>query len=139
MFVLDTNILSAMMHVRPVPEVTEWIAGQDEGRLFTTTISHAEIFSGLAVMTEGRRRRDLEEAARAMFDEFNGRLLPFDIEAATAYAVIFADRRRMGRPGTTLDLMIASVARSLGASVVTRDIGGFEGCGVPLIDPWALS
>jgi hypothetical protein len=34
--------------------------------------------------------------------------------------------------------MIAAVA--YGTGVVTRDIGGFEDCGVPLIDPWqALS
>jgi predicted nucleic acid-binding protein len=36
--------------------------------------------------------------------------------------------------------MIAAVARANGAGVVTRDIGGFAECGVPLIDPWqALS
>ena len=32
--------------------------------------------------------------------------------------------------------MIAAIARANGASVVTRDIRGFEDCGVPLIDPW---
>lgn len=35
--------------------------------------------------------------------------------------------------------MIAAVASANGASVVTRDVGGFEGCGVPLIDPWRES
>ena len=49
-------------------------------------------------------------------------------------------RRRAGRPTAPLDLMIAAVARANGAGVVTRDIGGFEDCGVPLVDPWqALS
>ena len=33
-------------------------------------------------------------------------------------------------------LMIAAVAWTQGARVVTRDIGGFEGCGLDLIDPW---
>ena len=67
-------------------------------------------------------------------------MLPFDAAAAAAYADIFAARRRAGRPTAPLDLMIAAVARANGAGVVTRDIGGFEGCGVPLVDPWhALS
>ena len=134
MFVLDTNILSAMMSARPSPEVAAWIAGQPEDALFTTTICQAEILAGLAVMPGGRRRVALETAARAIFaDDFNGRVLPFDAAAAAAYADIFAARRRAGRP--PLDLMIAAVARANGAGVVTRDIGGFEDCGVPLVDP----
>ena len=140
MFILDTNILSAMMSLRPSPEVAAWVDGQPEELLFTTSISQAEILSGLAIMEEGRRRRDLEAAATAIFkEEFEGRVLPFDMEAAVAYADIFAARRRAGRPTATLDLMIASVARSHGASVVTRDIGGFECCGLTLIDPSAVS
>ena len=50
MFVLDTNILSAIMSVRPSPELAAWIAGQPEDALFTTTICQAEILAGLAVM-----------------------------------------------------------------------------------------
>ena len=38
MFVLDTNILSAIMSARPSPEVAAWIAGQPDDALFTTTI-----------------------------------------------------------------------------------------------------
>jgi hypothetical protein len=139
-FVLDTNVLSAIMGARPAPEVATWIAGQPENALFTTTICQAEILSGLAVMPEGRRRFALETAARAIFtDDFGGRVLPFDTAAAAAYADIFAARRRAGRPTAPLDLMIAAVARAKGASVVTRDIGGFEDCGVPLVDPWQTS
>ena len=136
-FVLDTNILSAMMSARPAPEVAAWIAGEPEDVLFTTTICQAEILAGVAVMPEGRRRAALETAARAIFaDDFNGRVLPFDAAAAAAYADIFAARRRAGRPTAPLDLMIAAVARASGAGVVTRNIGGFENCGVPLADPW---
>jgi toxin FitB len=140
MFVLDTNILSAMMSTRVVPEVAEWIARQPVDLLCTTSVSQAEILSGLAIMPESRRRSDLEAAARAMFlEDFEGRVLPFDIDAAIAYADIFAARRRAGRPAATIDLMIASVARSRSASVVTRDVSGFEGCGIRVIDPWKAS
>ena len=138
-FVLDTNILSAMMSARPEPVVAKWISGQDEERLFTTVISHAEIFAGLAIMADGRCRLALENAAAGMFaEDFAGRVLSFDVEAAAAYAEIFAVRRRAGRPTATLDLMIASIARCQGAAVVTRDTSGFEGCGLTLINPWAI-
>lgn len=137
MFVLDTNVLSATMRLQREPPVAEWMAAQPAHLLFTTSLSVAEILSGLAVMAEGRKRLDLETAARAMFlEDFDGRVLPFDTKAAAAYAQIFAERRRTGPPRSTFDLMIAAVARSHGASVVTRDIGGFEGCGIALVDPW---
>ena len=113
MFVLDTNILSAMMSTQAVPQVAAWIAGQPADLLFTTSVSQAEILSGLAIMAEGRRRLDLEAAARAMFlEDFEGRVLPFDMDAAIAYADIFAARRRAGRPTATVDLMIASGRRT---------------------------
>ncbi len=136
MFILDTNVLSEMMRVTRVPEVAAWMDAQDEALLFTTSISQAELFSGLAVMADGRRRRDLVKIALEMFAEFDGRVLSFDTDAASAYADLYAGRRAMGRPSAPLDLMIASIARSQGAVMVTRDVGGFEGCGVPLINPW---
>ncbi len=136
MFVLDTNILSAMMRRDRTPAVAQWMAGQDEYRLYTTVISQAEIFAGLPIMTNSRRRRALEATAREMFDEFEGRILPFDTDAAGAYADLFAIRRKAGRPSMPMDLMIAAIARANSASMVTRDVGGFEGCGLTLINPW---
>jgi predicted nucleic acid-binding protein len=66
MFILDSNVLSAIKGARPAPKVAAWIAGHPEDALFTTTICQAEILSGLAVMPEGRRRSALETAARAI-------------------------------------------------------------------------
>jgi predicted nucleic acid-binding protein len=68
--------------------------------------------------------------------DFDGRILPFDSEAAASYADIFAVRKRGGRPTAPHDLFITAIARANGASMVTRDIGGFEGCGLTLINPW---
>lgn len=138
MYLLDTNILSAIMGSQAVPEVADWIAAQPPTLLFTASVCQAEILSGLAIMPEGRRRDALAAAAQAMFaEDFEGRVLPFDAAAAVAYAEIFAARRRAGRAAAVVDLMIAAVARVAGASVVTRDTGGFTGCGVTLVNPWA--
>jgi predicted nucleic acid-binding protein len=137
MFVLDTKVLSAMMAPNPAPEVAEFVSGQPAELLFTASICQAEVLSGIAIMPEGRRRLDLEAAARAMFlEDFEGRVLPFDMEAAIAYADIFAARRRAGRPTATGDLMIAAVAYCRNARVVTRNTADFEACGVAIVNPW---
>jgi predicted nucleic acid-binding protein len=116
MFVFDTNILSAMMRPERASVVADWIDAQDERRLHTTAISQAEILAGLAAMPDGRRRRAMEAVAEAMFDAFDERVLAFDADAAAAYAGLYAQRRRSGRPASTQDLMIAAIARAARSS-----------------------
>jgi toxin FitB len=140
MFLLDTNILSAAMSSRPAPEVANWMTRQPADLLFTAAVCQAEILSGITVLPKGRRREALEMAALSMFrEDFAGRILPFDSDAAVIYGELFARRRSAGRPAGIADLMIASIARAHGTSVVTRDTGDFEGCGLALINPWASS
>ena len=137
MLMLDTNLLSEIMRSEPERKIADWIVRQPSDELFTAAVCQAEILSGLAIMPSGRRRTDLEEAARAMFaDDFDGRILPFDTEAAAAYAGVFAARRKVGRPSGTIDLMLAAIARVRGASVVTRNVADFEGVGVAIVNPW---
>jgi hypothetical protein len=140
MFILDTNILSAMMAPSPPLEVRDFVSRQPAELLFTTSICEAEILSGIAIMPKGRRRLGLEAAARAMFSEdFDCRVLPFDEEAAIAYAEIFAARRQAGKPIAMADLMIAAIASSQKASVVTRNAADFDLCSVTVINPWSTS
>lgn len=137
MFLLDTNVLSALMTAQPPPEIAAWTSAQPFDLLFTAAVCQAEILAGIAILPKGRRRSELETAARAMFiEDFDGRVLPFDTTAAEGYADIFAIRRRTGRPVATIDVMIAAIARVHGASVVTRNVADFEACGVPIVDPW---
>jgi predicted nucleic acid-binding protein len=90
MFLLDTNILSAVMGTRSAPQMASWMEEQPLDLLFTAAVCQAEILSGIAVLPKGRRRAALEMAALAMFrEDFAGRILPFDSDAA----VIYADRR----------------------------------------------
>jgi toxin FitB len=103
MFLLDTNVLSAVMGTRPAPEVASWMAQHKPDLLFTAAVCQAEILSGIAVLPKGRRRDGLEMAALAMFrEDFAGRILPFESDAAEIYAELFAARRsaagRLPRP-----------------------------------------
>ena len=137
MIVLDTNVLSELIKVEGSPSVLGWISRFPLRSLFTTTISQAEILSGIAMMPLGRKRSGLTTAALRMLNEdFGSRILPFDGEAVPHYADIVADRRRSGRSASALDAMIVAIARSRGADVATRNTSHFENCGVRLHDPW---
>jgi hypothetical protein len=137
--VLDTNVISELM--RPVPHVAvvAWVAAQPRAMLYTTHINHAEVLYGIAALPDGRRRTALAMAAQAIFtEEFAGRVLAFGAGAAGHYANIVVARRQVGNPIEGFDALIAAVALTEGASVATRDIGGFEGCGLTLINPWTV-
>jgi len=136
--VLDTNVLSELAKPDPDGSVLRWVAQQRRADLCTTTISEAELAYGLARLPTGRRREALVLAvARLLGEGLGGRVLAFDRIAAAAYGEIAAARRAAGRPVATADGLIAAVARARGAALLaTRDVGGFQDCGVPIIDPW---
>ncbi len=105
--------------------------------LYTTGINQTEILFGIASLPEGRRRRALAASAEAMFaEDLAGRILPLNSVAAAHYAGIVTGRRRVGKPIEGFDALVAATALAPGAEVATRDVGGFEGCGLNLIDPW---
>jgi predicted nucleic acid-binding protein len=137
MIILDTNVLSELMRPAPSQAVRAWVASQPAARLYTTTITQAEILYGLALMTDSRRRSALTTAAKQMFTEdFAGRLLAFDAAAAEAFAPIAAARRQQGRPIATLDAQIAAIAASQAGELATRNVSDFLDCGIHLINPW---
>lgn len=138
MFLLDTNVLSVMMN-EPLPApISLWLAGTPGRFLYTAAVCQAELLAGIAVLPVGRRRDNLAGAARRMFaNTLPGKVWPFDTDAAEAYADIFAARRRVGLHIEPPDLMIAAIALSRDAAVVTRNVGDFDGCGAAVINPWA--
>jgi len=136
MIVLDTNVLSEAMKPSPDPAVARRMAREHGLGLFTTAVSEAEIIYGIAILRDGRRKRDLEAASQGILALFAGRILPFDSLAAREFAVIVADRRRLGRPIDNFDAQIAAIARAHRMSLATRDTRDFAETGVQIIDPW---
>jgi len=134
--VVDTDVISELMRGEPHPGVLAWVAAQPRA-LLSTHINQAEILYGIAALPEGRRRAALAAAATAMFTEdFAGRILPFDAGAARRYPEIVLVRRQVGNPIEKFDALIAATAMAAGASIATRDIGGFAGSGLTLVNPW---
>jgi toxin FitB len=137
MIVLDTNILSELMRPKPSPRVVAWVTQQAAAELFTTAITEAEIFYGIELLGTGKRRDSLQAAAEGMFNEdFVGRVLGFESEAAHHFARIAAYRRGLGKPISHADAQIAAIARAHGAKLATGNGADFAECGIAVINPW---
>lgn len=137
MFVLDTNVISELFRAEPDPKVMAWVGRLSGEDLFTTAVTRGELLFGLYCMPDGRRKADLRRKLAQLFEqELAGHVLVYDGEAADAQAQIAAARRAQGRPTSIPDAMIAGIARSRGATLATRNVRDFEGCGIELVDPW---
>ena len=114
-----------------------WINTLPGSTVFISAVTQAEILCGVALVREGKRREGLARAAGTAFETyFRRHILPFDSQAAEAFAVLAAGHRQAGRPISQGDGQIAAIARSRGAALATRDVPDFNGCGVEVVDPW---
>jgi predicted nucleic acid-binding protein len=138
MIVVDTNVLSEVMKPSPAPAVVAWLAGVEIKGLFTTVVNEAEIRLGIELLPNGRRKRELQEAAERIIALFDIRILSFDSMATQYFAQIIAGRRRMGQPIDDLDAQIAAVARSHNMALATRNVLDFHGTGIKVLDPWRV-
>ena len=134
--VLDTNVISELMRAAPDVRVQDWARKVPPDRVFTTSVTLAEVRFGIARLPAGRRRALLDTAADDVFGTFADRVLPFDVVAANAYADLVAERERAGEPIAGFDAQIAAICRVHRAALVTRNTRDFARLGLDLIDPW---
>jgi len=137
MIILDTNVLSALMHEFPDPVVLDWLDRQPDSSIWTTTVSLMELRYGLNILPLGRRRQRMsEELGGVLREEIEGRYVPFDIPAAEQAAELMAMRKQKGRPVDFRDTMIAGITLATRATLATRNIAHFEDLSVPVVNPW---
>lgn len=136
MIVLDTNVISEPARLAPDPVVVAWLDRQVLETLFLTATSLAELLTAVELLPSGARKQRLEEISKRLQAAFAGRILPFDEDAAIAYATLWGRARRSGRAISENDGQIAAIASIRGFSVATRDTAPFVAAGVPVVDPW---
>lgn len=138
MIVLDTNVLSALMRRGPDSSVIAWLDRQPSESVWTTAVTVFEIRFGLELLAAGRRKRQLEDAfARAVDEDFQGRILPFDQQAAREAASRAAQRRGIGKSVDFRDIEIAGIVAARRATLATGNVRHFEDLGISVTDPWA--
>lgn len=109
MIVLDTNVVSELVRPAPRQAVIEWVDRHDSADLVITALTAAEVRAGVALLPQGRRKRDAGLRMESLLTEtFAGYVLAFDIDSSAHYPGILAVRRRAGRPISAFDAQIAS-------------------------------
>lgn len=139
MIVLDTNVVSETLKPQPDAAVLAWLDSQLAETLHISSVTVAELLFGVAVLAAGKRRDRLSLAVAGLINLYEGRVLPFDVEAARAYASLAASARAKARGFPIPDGYIAATASSRKFLVASRDASAFEACGLEAINPWTAT
>jgi predicted nucleic acid-binding protein len=134
--VVDTDVISESIRRDPDPSVRAWLNRQVESTLYVTTVTVAELRSGVEMLAPGQRKNGLRAAVDEALGVFDDRVLPFDVDAAHAFAAIMTSARAPGQSVSVADGQIAATALSRGFGVASRYTGSFLVAGVDVIDPW---
>ncbi len=119
MFLLDTNILSALVR-DPQGAVAEHIARAGEGNVCTSIVVAAELRYGAAKRKSARLGQQLD-AILAMMN-----VVAFESPMDRVYADLRNALEQRGRPIGGNDLIIAAQALALDAVLVTDNVKEFE-------------
>jgi predicted nucleic acid-binding protein len=136
MIVLDTNVVSETLKPQPDGAVLAWLDSQLAETLHISSVTVAELLFGVAALAAGKRRDRLASAVQGLVGLYEGRVLPFDLAAASTYAALAATARTRARGFPIPDGYIAVTAASRNFIVASRDASAFEACGLQTINPW---
>jgi predicted nucleic acid-binding protein len=136
-FLVDTNVVSEWVKLRPDSGVVDWMTEVDEDRVFISVISLAELRRGIERMPDGNRRSRLDEWLREELPQrFERRVLLVDHAVAEAWGRIVARCEMAGRPISTMDGFIAATSEVHDMALVTRNVSDFEFSVREVVNPW---
>ncbi len=131
MYLIDTNVLSALRRRRRNPDVVRWIESQRMADLYISAVTVGEIER--AIVQQQRHNpdfaRDLTVWLDRILDWYGDRILPVDVVTARRWGQLSA---ALGHD--SIDLLIAATALEHGLAVATRNVRHFEPTGVAVID-----
>lgn len=138
MIVLDTNVVSEFMRIKPDEQVIAWLQSLRSADIWTTAVTVFEIQYGLNILPDGKRKRGLlTQFHQALENDLVGRILSLDVNAAIAAAKASAAYREAGQGADVRDMQIAGIVAAKNWTLATRNGKDFRLSGIKLVDPWA--
>ena len=134
MYLLDTNVVSALRRPERSPVVVRWLENQRFTDLYLSVITVGEIERGSVQQQrlDPTFARELASWLDEVIGVYGDRILGVDVTTA----------RRWGQLSATIghsseDLLIAATALEHGLTVVTRNVRHFEPTGVRVVNPFS--
>ena len=130
-YMLDTNTASYIIKGEPAV-IRERLRNVPMANVCVSTITEAELLRGVAKKPEAKR---LPVAVKEFL--LRVEILPWDSDAADAYAQLRTACENEGRPLGNMDMLIAAHSVAVGAVLVTNDKGLYNVKHHLILEDWS--
>lgn len=135
-YLLDTNVVSENMKLHPNANVMSWL-GQHGDECCACSIVIDELWYGMELLPEGRRKLALRNAIESLLAEGTDTVLPFDDACAKCSATLRAQQKLNGiNNPAAQDSMIAGIAKTHELILVTRNVKDYAGMDIAIVNPF---
>jgi toxin FitB len=135
-YLIDTSVLSELVKPAPDEGVVSFLNRIIPRDAWLSVITIGEVVSGIESMPDGKRKRQYEVWLNETEQQYEGRILPIDIETSRTWGELHGRLRRRGVQLAPSDGLIAATAIQHGMHVVTRNVKDFDPTGVLIVNPW---
>ncbi len=134
-YLLDTDVVSQYTKLPPNPRVDAWMQRTDDSDMYISDITYAELWYGINLLPEGKRRTDLEEWIEDdLYIQFFNRVVGMGLSAAQRYGSLLARAEKKGFSPSAMDTLIAAIAVDNGMVIATLNRKDFEQLGVETVE-----
>lgn len=137
-WLLDTNVIAALINPNGAPSVKQWAAMQPEDRLYISVLTLGEYDKGIHNLPVEHSERPRYLAARdALEARFKGRVLPVDDAVVRRWGAISGTvKRKVGMAPSVIDAFLAATAIENRMFLVTRNVKDVQHSGAAVFNPW---
>ena len=137
-WLLDTNVVAALMHPNGAPSVKRWAAEQIEETFFLSVLSLAEYDKGIANLPADDENRYRYIASRdALEARFSGRILSVSDRVVRRWGVISGRvKPETGQAPPVIDTLLAASALEHDFYLATRNTKEVKATGAAHFNPW---
>lgn len=133
-YLIDTNILSELVRVRPNKNVLNWFNTVPNEALHISVLTLGEIRKGVEGIKEEKRKEKLRLWLEIELPEwFGDRILTINHAIAERWGRLQHETRR---PLPAIDSLIAATALYYDLRIVTRNESDFKLPSLTVINPW---
>lgn len=136
-YILDTNVISELVAVRPNRKVIDWVEAVDQENIYLSVIAVGELKKGIDRLPDSSRKEILDRWLREdLLVRFQDHILPIDTDTMLQWGSLNTRLGAIGRPVAAIDGLLAATAGQHQYTLVTRNTGHFEHTGILLKNPW---
>jgi toxin FitB len=137
-WLLDTNVVAALINPNGAPSVKAWAAAQPEHRIYLSILTLGEYDKGIHNLAADHPERSRHIAARdALEGRFAGRILSVDDAIVRRWGEISGStKRQTGHAPAVIATLLAATALENALFLATRNTRDVQHSGAAVFNPW---